>query len=121
MLLQVVLINFIINININTNTNITVQQIRDEVKTFILAGHETSASMLTWSLYELMCNKQCLDEVLLEAKNVFKGKYDLASLPPRSELDKLVYTECCLKESLRKYSVVPTVVRVASKATTLGL
>ena len=97
-----------------------IKQIRDEVKTFILAGHETSASMLTWSLYELMCNKRCLDEVLKEAKEVFKGKFDVASLPPRSELDKLSYTDCCLKESLRKYSVVPTVVRVASKATKIG-
>jgi cytochrome P450 len=27
-------------------------QIRDEFKTFMLAGHETSASMMTWALYE---------------------------------------------------------------------
>lgn len=42
-----------------------IRQIRDEVKTFILAGHETSASMLTWSLYEIFCphNKDILAKV----------------------------------------------------------
>jgi cytochrome P450 len=35
-------------------------------------------------------------------------------------MQQLVLTECCLRESLRKYSVVPTVVRVASEEVTLG-
>jgi cytochrome P450 len=40
-----------------------VEQIRDEVKTFILAGHETSASMLTWSLFELTQNSDIMQKV----------------------------------------------------------
>lgn len=40
-----------------------VQQIRDEMKTFVLAGHETSASMLNWSLFELMGNKNLMAKV----------------------------------------------------------
>lgn len=54
-----------------------VNQIQDEVKTFILAGHETSASMLTWSLYELSRpdegGRRVLAELLKEAKSVFDG------------------------------------------------
>lgn len=34
-----------------------------EVKTFLLAGHETSAAMLCWSLYELSQNKGALEKV----------------------------------------------------------
>lgn len=40
-----------------------VLQIRDEMKTFVLAGHETSASMLNWSLFELMENKELMNKV----------------------------------------------------------
>lgn len=97
----------------------SIAQIRDEVKTFILAGHETSASMLAWSLYELSLeeNADKLKRVQEEARAVYAGHMDaktgrVTSMPERPELDKLVYTDCCLRESLRKYSVVPTVVRV---------
>jgi beta-ring hydroxylase len=104
-----------------------VAQLRDEVKTFILAGHETSASMLAWSLYELSTeqNSDLLSKVREEAAQVYAGHRDkttgkVTSLPPRSELDKLVFADCCLRESLRKYSVVPTVVRSCSADTVLG-
>lgn len=34
-----------------------------EVKTFLLAGHETSAAMLTWTLYELTQHPDALAKV----------------------------------------------------------
>lgn len=93
-----------------------IKQVCEEVKTFILAGHETSASMLAWSLYELTKNPHCLERVRAEAHAVFGNGRSLTDIPARGELDALRYTECCLRESLRKYSVVPSVVRVASEA-----
>ena len=34
-----------------------------EIKTFLLAGHETSAAMLTWTLYELTQNDEAMAKV----------------------------------------------------------
>jgi beta-ring hydroxylase len=96
-----------------------VSQVQDEIKTFILAGHETSASMLTWSLYELLMNPECMSKVKAEAEIVF-GSRSAGVVPTRDELGTLQYTECCLRESLRKYSVVPSVVRVASEEMEFG-
>jgi len=106
----------------------TIIQFRDELKTFVLAGHETSAAMLAWTLYELSlpANVKYLERVLDEARTVFSGEFDpvqghrLTTTPSKPQLDKLIFAECCLRESLRKYSVVPTVVRVAAEDVTLA-
>lgn len=82
-----------------------------EVKTFLLAGHETSASMLTWSVYELSRNPACLAKVREEAARVYGKAAVGATPPPRRDVDNMVYTLSVLKEALRKYSVVPTVTR----------
>ena len=103
-----------------------IEVVRDQIKTFMLAGHETSASMLTWTLYELTLpkNKEHLDIVLREAGKAFVNCRDktgrVVSAPTLDEAAGLNYAECALKESLRKYSVVPTVVRKASEDVQLG-
>lgn len=80
-----------------------VHQIRDEFKTFMLAGHETSASMMTWALYELMGNESLMNQVKEEGQAVFGKKTDWSlgkyELPPRSELANLECAEACLKVS----------------------
>lgn len=113
-----------------------IRQVCDEVKTFILAGHETSASMLTWALLELTQNASYRERVRSEAAAVFErghyskiekmdgevtGHLSVFAAPPRPALDSgLVYTECCLRESLRKYSNVPTVVRLSAEDCQVG-
>jgi cytochrome P450 len=94
-------------------------QLRDEIKTFIFAGHETSSMMLSWALYELFCNPECMQKVLDEANRVFtpdlKGK-----LPPYEKLQELSYTQNVLREALRKYYIVPVVTRVATEDDVIG-
>lgn len=69
-----------------------------QIKTFILAGHETSASMLTWALYELTQNSEYTRRVTAEADDVFgKGAKADTPSPPSEKYNDLVFTQCCLK------------------------
>lgn len=91
-----------------------------ELKTFLLAGHETSAAMLTWSTFELARNPAALAKVRAEAKRVFGAEATAPGAsdtprgdPPRRDADAgLEYTLSVLKEALRRYSVVPVVTRL---------
>lgn len=73
-------------------------QLRDEVMTVFLAGHETTANTLTWTLYLLSLHPDAARKVREEVASV------LGERPPKLEdLDRLVYTEQVLKESMRLF------------------
>lgn len=79
-----------------------VRQFRDEMKTFMLAGHETSAAMMTWTLYELMGNAKLMEQVAVEGESVFGSAVDWriatpSDLPSPEEVSRLVLAEASLK------------------------
>jgi cytochrome P450 len=90
-----------------------------EIKTFLLAGHETSAAMLTWTLHELSKAPDMMREVKRDSDRVF-GRTRKGSLPTRDQLASMEYTLAAFKETLRLYSVVPVVTRVAVEDDELG-
>jgi beta-ring hydroxylase len=67
----------------------------------------------------LLKNPHLLQKLRHEAKSVFAGHLSkdnkVISLPKFEELSKLQFAEASLRESLRLYSVVPSVVRVAAE------
>lgn len=94
-----------------------VAQMRDEVKTFLMAGHETSSMMLTWALFELVRHPRAMEKVIAEADAVLPRE----GAPPQEVAVKgLEYTQAVLKEALRRYSIVPVVTREAVEADVLG-
>ena len=97
----------------------TERQLCYEIKTFLLAGHETSAAMLTWTMHELSDNLEATEKVRTESDAVF-GRLKKNALPTRESLDTLDYSLAALKETLRLYSVVPVVTRVAEEDDDLG-
>ena len=97
----------------------TERQLCYEIKTFLLAGHETSAAMLTWTMHELSDNLEATEKVRTESDAVF-GRLKKDALPTRESLDTLDYSLAALKETLRLYSVVPVVTRVAEEDDDLG-
>lgn len=104
----------------------TETQLCYEVKTFVLAGHETSASMLTWTLFELTRNPEHMDRVRVEGREAAQRCSTSSTMPtPKWPTDKpaveqLDFTLAALKESLRKYSIVPVVTRNLVKDSQLG-
>lgn len=88
-----------------------------EVKTFLLAGHETSAAMLMWSVFELSQNEAARKEVIAEAEVAFGAD---EGTPSRRAADDMPYTLAVLKEALRRYSVVPVVTRELVEDDTLA-
>ncbi|CEG01432.1 Cytochrome P450, E-class, group I [Ostreococcus tauri] len=95
------------------------EQMCFEIKTFLLAGHETSAAMLVWTIYELVKNEDKMTEAVAEANKVL-GAVKPGNLPTRDELAHLDYCVSALKETLRLYSVVPVVTRRAVEDDVLG-
>ncbi len=78
-------------------------ELRDQLVTLLLAGHETTASALAWALYELG-----LDEELMRRAQAAADAGD----------DD--YLEAVVKESMRLHPVIPMVVRFLTAPATVG-
>lgn len=91
-----------------------VQQLKDDVKTMLLAGHETSAALLTWATYELLANPEILEEVRKESQAVYKEHIANGTIPSMEEVKQLRWAPAVLREALRKHSVVPITMRIAN-------
>lgn len=74
------------------------KQIRDEVITFFLAGHETTALALTWAWYLLSEHPEVEANLYAELKQVLNGR-----TPTLANVAELKYTEMVLNEAMRLY------------------
>ncbi|WP_436924566.1 cytochrome P450 [Halosimplex amylolyticum] len=85
------------------------EQIRDEVMTLLLAGHETTALALTFTTFLLAQHPTVEDRLLAELDEHLGGE------PPTVEdVRDLPYLEKVVKESMRLYPPVPAIVREAA-------
>ncbi len=91
------------------------QQLRDEIITMILAGHETTANLLSWTVYLLSKHPDVERRVREEARRVL-GDRD----PALEDVKSLEYTRMVLDEALRLYPPAWVFERQAVTADTLG-
>jgi cytochrome P450 len=88
------------------------RQVRDEVLTLFLAGHETTATALAWAVHCLCKNPAVYERVQAEVDA-------LAGEPTFADLSRLPLTLRVFKEALRLYPPVPLFTRQAREEATL--
>jgi len=79
-------------------SGLTPKEVRDEVMTFFLAGHETTSLALTWSLYLLSQQPLAWTRLKSEVSHVLEGR-----LPTIDDVPRLPYTKAIVDEALRMY------------------
>lgn len=99
----------------DTGHGLTDQQVRDEVMTFFLAGHETTANALTWTWYLLTQHPTVYAQVRDEVDRTLAGRS-----PTFADLPQLPYTLQVLKEALRLYPPAHAVAREVARPLELG-
>ena len=90
-------------------------EIRDNIITFIGAGHETTALALTWTFFLLARHPAIEQRVLAEIEQVTGG----AQLEAH-QVAELTYTRQVIQESMRVYPPVAMVVRQSTRDLTIG-
>jgi cytochrome P450 len=74
------------------------KQLRDEVLTLFIAGHETTAIALSWSLYLLATHPEAEQKIMEELDTVLGGR-----LPEMRDMPRLTYTNMVIQEAMRLY------------------
>ncbi len=74
----------------DTGERMDARQVRDEVMTFLLAGHETTANALAWTFYLLANHPEVEARVLAETQAVLGDRAPTAEDAPRLELTRRV-------------------------------
>lgn len=97
-----------------TKRSMNTAELRDNLLTFIVAGHETTALSLSWALYLLAFDPAIQDRARAEVQSVLQGRAatgeDVANLP---------FVRCIIDEALRMYPPAAIVSRTALEADTL--
>ena len=93
-----------------TGHPMTDTELVDVLLTLLVAGHETTAKALVWTLY-LVARAPEWERRMLEEVRGVAGDGEIKA----EHVDKLKVTAMVLKESMRLYSPVPTLTRVAKK------
>lgn len=98
-----------------SGSGMTDKQLRDEVITMVLAGHETTANLLSWTFYLLSKHPDAERRVREEARRVL-GDRD----PVLDDVKKLEETRMVLEEALRLYPPAWMFERQSTQADELG-
>jgi cytochrome P450 len=90
-------------------------EVRDQALIFLLAGHETTATSLTFTLHLLGLHPESQQKVRDEAIAVLGDR-----LPDHADTSKLTYSTMAIKEAMRLYPAVYVIPRLVVKDDVVG-
>ncbi|KAM6957934.1 cytochrome P450 4F3 [Tautogolabrus adspersus] len=95
----------------------TDEEIQAEANTFMFAGHDTTASAICWTLYNLARHDHYQEKCREEVMDLMQGREEEEI--QWEDLSNLPFTTMCIKESLRLHAPVQAVTRKYTQDMTL--
>jgi cytochrome P450 len=92
--------------DVETGGGMTAKEVRDEVVTIFMAGHETTAQALTWTWYLLSLHPSVEAKLHEELTTVLNGR-----TPQYEDIANLRYVRTVIEESMRLYPPAHTMAR----------
>jgi cytochrome P450 len=109
------LLSMLVQAQDQDGSRMTDRQLRDEVMTFLLAGHETTALSLSWTWYLLSQHPEVEQKLGQELRQILSGR-----TPMVDDIARLPYTEKVVKESIRLYPPAWGLGRTTAKECEIG-
>ncbi|KAL3523404.1 hypothetical protein ACH5RR_016238 [Cinchona calisaya] len=95
--------------------DVSSKQLRDDLMTLLIAGHETSAAVLTWTFYLLSKEPSAMAKLQNEVDAILGDRF-----PTLADMKKLKYTTRVINESMRLYPQPPVLIRRSLENDMLG-
>ncbi|XP_013112018.2 probable cytochrome P450 6a21 [Stomoxys calcitrans] len=92
-------------------TNLTFGQLAAQAFVFLLAGYETSSTTMSFALYELALNQAIQEKAREEVVKVLGAHNNCFTYECMKDM---VYLEQIIEETLRLYTIVPAIIRIAA-------
>ena len=102
-------------VDADDGTRMSDRQLRDEIMTLFLAGHETTANALTWTWYLLSRHPDVEARLLDQTRRVLGGRP-----PAMTDLPDLPYSDMVVREAMRLYPPAPGFAREPIEDVSIG-
>jgi cytochrome P450 len=96
--------------------SLTPKEVLSDSFIFYFAGHETTAHTLSFCLRMISLHPEVQQKIFEEVSTVLQP----GQIPTYADFQKLIYTRCVFKETLRFYPQVPEIPKWTVEDTQLG-
>ena len=101
----------------NPKNKLSIDEIKQEINTFIAAGHDTSAVTMSTALLMLAMHPEYQEKVYQELKEAFGSAHDDITY---TDLNNLVFLDWVVKETMRLFPILPFSGRQATEEFQIG-